>query len=296
MLTKKVDVIFLHSAFAGLVRPIIYPLCKIKSIKVVYCSHGWSFNRKNSGGTIKISSFFYKYIELSLSLFVNQIVCISSSEYHDALDIGISTKKLKLIWNGVRESNTKELITNNSKFKFLFVGRFDEQKGLDLLLQSILKLPTGIKDSCKLILVGESVLSQSHSLYCEELINTVSDDIEIEKLGWVKNSEIDIVYKSCDVLIVPSRWEGFGLVVAEALRNNRPVIASNVDSFPQMVVNNETGWIFESCDLNDLSKKLELSFYKARAIIGTGRCLDSFNRCFNEKIMNQKLFNLFVRK
>ena len=56
----------------------------------------------------------------------------------------------------------------------------------------------------------------------------------------------------CDVVIMPSRWDGFGLVAIEAMRNSKPVIVSNRGALPELIKNNENGYIFDMDNLNSL--------------------------------------------
>lgn len=64
-------------------------------------------------------------------------------------------------------------------------------------------------------------------------------------LGWVDRQQIDGYYRLCDALIMPSRWEAFGLTAVEAMCNEMPVIASRQGALPEIVCLNESGWLFD---------------------------------------------------
>ena len=51
---------------------------------------------------------------------------------------------------------------------------------------------------------------------------------------------------------MPSRWEGFGLVAIEAMKNSKPVIVSNRGALPELIKNNKNGYIFDMDNLNSL--------------------------------------------
>jgi glycosyltransferase involved in cell wall biosynthesis len=57
---------------------------------------------------------------------------------------------------------------------------------------------------------------------------------------------------ACDVVVMPSRWEGFGLVAIEAMRLSKPVIASTVGGLPEIIADRETGILFPSGDAEAL--------------------------------------------
>ena len=57
---------------------------------------------------------------------------------------------------------------------------------------------------------------------------------------------------AADVLVIPSRWEGFAMVPLEAMSYSLPIIASDATSLPEVVINNETGYLFKNGDANSL--------------------------------------------
>lgn len=61
-----------------------------------------------------------------------------------------------------------------------------------------------------------------------------------------------------DIFFLPSIWEGFGYVLAEASLAQRPIIAFNISSNPELVVHNETGFLIEKNDLDDAVAKIKL--------------------------------------
>jgi glycosyltransferase involved in cell wall biosynthesis len=60
-----------------------------------------------------------------------------------------------------------------------------------------------------------------------------------------------------DIVIVPSRFEGFGLTAAEAMAAGKPVIASGCFGLEEIVVNKKTGLLFTPGNFSDLAEKLE---------------------------------------
>lgn len=71
--------------------------------------------------------------------------------------------------------------------------------------------------------------------------------IDTEKVtfcGWIPHDKLDGYYKSCDAVIMPSRWEAFGLVGVEAMKYGKPIIVSNRGALPELVKDGENGYIF----------------------------------------------------
>lgn len=63
-------------------------------------------------------------------------------------------------------------------------------------------------------------------------------------VGWVEHEKLASWYAACDAVVMPSRWEAFGLVAAEALQHARPVLASTRGALPELIHDGENGYLF----------------------------------------------------
>ncbi len=230
---EKIDVIHLHGTFAGFVIRPLFALLKPK-IRVIYCPHGWAWDRTKSLLTIKLICL----IERILALITDRIVCISNYEWQIAKDrAGIPANKLVLVRNAVSDTVPvafgEEPKWLDGKLRILFVGRFDRQKGVDVLL-SALEI---MGDKVHAILVGGSVL--------EDTIETFVLPQNATLVGWKNSNQLQCYFDSANVFVMPSRWEGFGLIVAEAMRAGLPVVASKVGGLVEVVDDGVTGILVE---------------------------------------------------
>lgn len=223
------DIIHVHSTWAGLFVRLPYLFRKRKA-KIIYQSHGWAFLMDTSN----YKKYIYALVERILSIPTDKIINISNYEQNQAIKYGLDKNKMIMIYNGVEDkinrSNLK-LNWNKNKINLLFVGRLDRQKGLDLFLDVYDKMKL---ENMHLYVIGTSVLDN----------NLPNNTKYVTYLGWVDNKDIDAYYQACDAVIMPSRWEGFGLVAIEAMRNSKPVIVSNGGALPELVKNNINGYIF----------------------------------------------------
>lgn len=283
-LIKKIkpDIIHVHSTFAGLFVRVMYLLKKDKKVKIIYCSHGWSFFMETS----QLSKRIYLRIEKLLSKVTTKIVNISMFEQTESIKLGIPEKKSTLIYNGTKEINAKKkgtselLSIDKDKINILFVGRFDRQKGIDILVNTIKKIT---KKEVHFYLIGDSVLGEGGDL--ESVDN-------ITKLGWIQREDIDSYYNVVDAVIVPSRWEGFGLVAIEAMKNKKAVIASNRGALPELIKNNVTGYIFDMDNLDSLKKIIENLDKNTLAELGE-KGYHRYLEKFTSEKMNNELLRLY---
>lgn len=142
--------------------------------------------------------------------------------------------------NWVRLSNEVRTIDDSSKFKVLFVGRLTFQKNVEVLLNAMNHLP----EKFELIIIGAGpdlnrlralANKGGHRILFKEPCLDLSAD-----------------YLSADILCMPSRWEGFPNVVAEALAHGLPVVGFNdCSGIPDLVIDGQTGVIAPGMDNSD---------------------------------------------
>jgi glycosyltransferase involved in cell wall biosynthesis len=271
-LKERPDVIHLHSSFAGLVgRLVLLPM----RVKIIYQPHGVSFD-------IQRVAWFKRLIlgcvEKVLSYRSAKIIAISSYEFKQ-LECFISTKKLVLINNGVVDIEYK--VDNHRNGRLLFVGRFDRQKGLDLLLNYYRNNDV----IYPLDIVGDSVLSNNDQ-DTEALLN-------VELLGWKTSADLAAIYSQYSAVVMPSRWEGFGLVAIEALRSGTPVICSDRGALPFIIKNGMNGFVFDLDNINDALNSTLLIFNSSdiQQLIDNSR--NTYLSEYTSKIMCDKIVSTY---
>ena len=163
--------------------------------------------------------------------------------------------KIKVIYNGiilkeneiikpVYQKNNDEIVIGNA-------GRFVKQKNHSFLIQLAAKLKEE-SVNFKILLAGSGKLQPEIEAITKQL--DVEDKIVFN--GFIEN--IRNFMESIDIYVLPSLWEGFGYVLAEAMSCRKPVIAFNLSSNPEIIANNKTGYLVEKNDLEDLTEKIKL--------------------------------------
>lgn len=258
------DIIHVHSTWAGVF--VRFPLLFVKKkAKIIYQPHGWAFLMDVSN----LKRQIYILIEKILSIPTDKIINISNYEQNKAIEYGFNKDKMVMIYNGVadrKNTGSMKITMDKSKINLLFVGRLDRQKGLDIFLQTYEKYDF---PNIHLYVIGTSVLDNAVP---ENTSKTIY-------LGWIDNKSIDAYYQACDAVIMPSRWEGFGLVAIEAMRNSKPVIASNAGALPELIQNNINGYIFaleNKFSLKDILFKLDKNKLKTMGIVNRRLYLRNF--------------------
>ncbi|MCZ8493374.1 glycosyltransferase family 4 protein [Priestia megaterium] len=275
---EQPDIIHVHSTFAGVFARLPF-LFKSKRPLIVYCSHGWSFTMEISTWKKKIFGFVERVLASKTDLIIN----ISNNELNESLAYNLPKEKSVVVYNGIKDKQTDsakklDLDLDQTKINLLFIGRFDKQKGLDILIDFFMKNPL---KNVKLYVIGESVLKESSIQMPDNIVS----------LGWVDNEMIDQYYKAFDAVIVPSRWEGFGLVAIEAMRNKKALIVSDRGALPELVENGVNGYSFDLDNYGELKSvlsDLRKDTLEEMGEKGYAMFLDKFtSEQMNQKIIEQ---------
>lgn len=173
--------------------------------------------------------------------------------------------KIKVIYNGLdidKYNEVQAVKTFPRKEEELVIGnlgRFVRQKGQHFLvtLAEILKK----RDiSARIIIGGEGPLKDDIEALARK--TDVSDMIQFT--GFV--DDVKGFMASIDVFVLTSLWEGFGYVIAEAMFFEKPVIAFDVSSNPELIKDGENGFLCEPGDVESIADKIE-QLQKKREII-----------------------------
>ncbi len=219
------DIVHVHSTFAGAIVRMLRPL--FIHTPIIYCPHGWAMDMEQPA----FKKILIAKIEWLLSFFCEKIIAISEYERRTGIAAGIEQQKIMTIYNGIaaQPPASTPVSWNDERLKILFVGRFDRQKGVDVLLEAVAPLQNDI--SLNLIggsVSGDDTFDLGHYPFARQL-------------GWLQPPEITAWLAQCDTVVVPSRWEGFGLIAIEAMRMGKPVVASRVGGLAEILEDGKSG-------------------------------------------------------
>lgn len=224
------DIVHLHSSKAGVLGRLSVFLSKRASI-VYYTPHGYSFIRTDIS---KFKKFIYWQIEQKLNFFFSATtIACGDTEHEIAREIGRS----RLIRNGVNINTLLEYSTvpQNKKLTVGIVGRITEARNPELFNAIALRYP-----NYDFVWIGDGNL--------RNLITAPN----IRVTGWIYNQTQVLKHlNSIDIYIQTSLWEGLPIAILEAMALKKPVIATNIIGNKDIVLHNETGFLFEKIDALD---------------------------------------------
>ncbi|HVS82078.1 MAG TPA: glycosyltransferase family 4 protein [Pyrinomonadaceae bacterium] len=135
--------------------------------------------------------------------------------------------------------------------RVLSVCRLDareQYKGVDTVIRALPAVLARVPD-LEYVVVGSGSDLERHKRIAADL--GVADRVQF--LGSVDERSLRAVYESCDIFVLPSAGEGFGIVFLEAMHYRKPIIAANSGATPEVVKDGETGMLVESGNVERLA-------------------------------------------
>ncbi len=193
--------------------------------------------------------------------YVDKIFSVSNA-LKKVLEIN-GIKNIETIYNGIDINDWKTEQCQIERFKkennligkkiIFFSGRISRAKGGEIILKAM-KLVTKEVKNVILLVAGEK------KQQIQEMIN-LSEKIKITNyvkfVGWLDRENIKLVYHSCDICVVPSIcFDSFPNTNLEAMASGKPVVGTCFGGTPEIVIDNQTGYIVNPLNVKELSEKI----------------------------------------
>lgn len=144
--------------------------------------------------------------------------------------------------------------TPAKRLRLGFIGQIVELKGVHLLLQAVRQLYEKYGEQIEVRIYGNLKKSVEYSAQLTSLAEGMEN---IHFCGTYAHEESGDVFAGIDVLVVPSLWYDFPLVMHEAFAANAPVIATNLAGMAEVVKHDVNGLLFERGDVDGLAAQIQ---------------------------------------
>ncbi|HZF27919.1 MAG TPA: glycosyltransferase [Gammaproteobacteria bacterium] len=207
---------------------------------------------------IMVESYLHRYLG-SYVANVDRFLVPSRFYLSKLLEWGFDPARFTYVPNFVDASAVKPRFAPGTRF--LYFGRLSAEKGLATLLYAAARARVGVD------LVGAG--PQATEL--EKLAASAGTDVRF--LGFLSGVPLDAAIGAARAVVVPSEWyENAPLSVLEAAALGKPLIVARIGGLPELVVDGETGWIFESRSVDALAERLRrVADLPDSAVEATGR-------------------------
>lgn len=253
-------------------------LTVLKKIPFVMTPHGSLLGYKYLASSKLSKVIHILYDLLTFKFALRKAACItvtSNREASDALEIGVPQNKIRIMPHAEKLEIDMSLITPKPANRILSVGRVDPQQNWDTLIKSFALVLKQIPDA-ELILVGPSAyghtqidFSSGYRQELEELCNRLNITHKVKFTGRIIGEELKKIYVSSAVFMYVAPYGNYGRTHIEAATFGKPVISTAVGIVPDLVGDNEGGFLIKPYDIEEIAQAItsllsDNSLYQAK--------------------------------
>jgi len=206
-------------------------------------------------------SRFYAWLSRQVARRQDRIIAISNHLARFAVEVeGLDADRITTIHYGLDGAAFRARVRDVAGVRAEFdipaaaplagvVARLDPQKGHAYLLRAWRQVTAALPEA-RLLVVGDGSLRGELQQQTRDL------GLENSVIFTGRRKDVPRLMAALDVVALPSLWEGFGLVLLEAMAVARPIVASRVSAIPEIVADGETGLLVPPRDVNALAAAL----------------------------------------
>ena len=253
---QNIEIVCLQDPITGFFTIFSLKIRKLP-VKIIVETHGDFINTIGLEKNLLIPKFYtliFSYLAKYSIKNADLIRSISDFTEKQALNFGYKGLFVRFpAWINIDNylnADTKRLSTGT--FKIIFVGSVTERKNPKIIIESL----ETIDEDISLEIIGQT----PNLKYLKELNKLIASSKHAKSITmtpFIKAEELILKYSSANLFILPSKSEGLGRVIIEAQSTACPVLVSSNTGMTDLIIENETGYIFENNNKNDLTKKIQ---------------------------------------
>lgn len=270
---KEIRIVHVHAAsdISFCRKSIFIVIAKLFGKKVIFHSHG---------GELKVYTSRHPIFVKKIISQCDCIIALSKSWQEWFIET-FNHPNVVVIKNVIAAPEIKK-IEKDGKLRLLFLGRLGKGKGFYDLIDVLHEHSAEFEKRLEVLFGGDGEVEETISLIKEYQLGNIA-----KYQGWVNPEKRSFLLNLCDVYILPSYYEGLPISILEAMSYSLPVISTNVGGIPEIVKNNENGFLIEPGDKQGI--------YKAICFFMNNRnCMPEFGKKSHELV--EEHFPEFVEK
>jgi glycogen(starch) synthase len=203
------------------------------------------------------------------------------------------TPRSSIVYDGLDTPALPPAPLDFSHPTLLCLGRLTSEKGFDTAVASFARV-VGHIPRARLIIAGDGPERPS----LERMVRTLGLEAAVEFSGWIPPDRVPALMNDVTLVLVPSRYEAFGLTALEAAQMARPVVATRVGGLPEVVVDGKTGLLVEPDDPTALAQSIvtllrdreradrfgQAARERAQHVFSLERCVDAYESLYHKLV------------
>ena len=227
-------------------------------VKIIVETHGDFIETLSLEKNLVLPRLYKKlfYIMAKYSIGKSNIIrAVSSSTEQQVLDIDSSKSVVRFpAWIDFKDfQNIEPKPLSKDKFNILFIGSVTDRKKPHMIIEAIQRIND---KSYHLSIVGPAP-NEKYFKELKDLIDKSDLQNQVSLIGPVDRESVKDYYSTSNLMILPSISEGLARVIFESQVAMCPVLATDAPGMSDIVIDGQTGYVFESNNLDSLSLKIE---------------------------------------
>ena len=254
---NKIEIISYQDPVSSFFSILVLKIRRIK-VKIIIETHGDFIETLSLEKNLLFPSL-YKKIFLNMARYTlgraDKLRAVSSSTEAQVKEIN-QNKEITRFPAWVDFDNFKDILPvreKNKDFKILFIGSVTDRKKPHLIVEAINNLNS--KD-VNLYVVGPTP-NESYLSKLKELVNKYELEEQVVFVGSVDRESVMEYYSQSNLMILPSVSEGLARVIFESQATGCPVLVTDAPGMGDIVIDGQTGYVFESNNLESLTNKIQ---------------------------------------
>ncbi|PCI57312.1 MAG: group 1 glycosyl transferase [Alphaproteobacteria bacterium] len=248
----KPDAIHFQWAPLPIMDRFFIPLFKLIAPTVLTVHDSSPFNNNPSAamqriGAIKIFNSF------------DHLIVHTKSAVQALTEYGLNKEKISIVPHGFLESGIDAATAKRSippVMNFLLFGQIKPYKGVDVLIKAVAALPADLREKCHVHIVGKPQMDM-------EPLFAIAKDLGVESsiawdLRFINDDEIGDLFSKADAMVLPYREIDASGVLMQLISVGKPVIASRIGLFAELLEDGKHGYLIEQDDHAGLAKAMSL--------------------------------------
>lgn len=227
----------------------------------------------------------------------DSFIAISTCVKNDVINAGANPRKVRVLYNAINIEKYKMHSKKKFNNKHVIIGNvariMPEKKGQDILIDALAILKNKYPEILCKFAGGYDLQHEEAYKKLEQQVKDLHLCDNVEFLGNI--SDVPGFLKTLDLFVLPSRFEGFGISLIEAMAMGIPCIASNLDGPAEIIGNNERGFLFEVGNAQALAKKMDYMIDNYQEITrNQKRNIDFVYSNFSITQMCERLMSIYI--
>lgn len=246
------------------------------------------------GSTLKsllgsIEGFYYRKNKI-YSKTIEHIITPSEFYREKFINDGLEESHITAVHNFINMEDYN-LNIENGNFA-LYSGRLSKEKGVLNLIEAFSNL-INENNNYKLFIAGDGPEKEKIIEFIKD--KKINDNIKL--LGYISQKDLKGYTRRCTFLVVPSIWyENCPYSILETQAIGKPIIGANIGGIPELVKDGENGFIYNSCDVNELKEKMNKIFNEKELYEKFSICAKEFaKKEYDKNIYYEKIYNIYKK-